>query len=103
MWEYVLDSIKKQAKGARQDSMRHRAKIEGFVVSLRYRQGQEEEQNKGSAERRKGSELEGRRDKKKEGDGREWKREKDPWGRKTDGCHLQQAGLKSLSTPGRIP
>lgn len=59
-----MDSIKKQAKGARQDGMRHRAKIEGFMVSLRYRQGQEGEQNKGGAKRRKGRELEGRRDKK---------------------------------------
>lgn len=97
-----MDSIKKQAKGARQDSMRHQAKIEGFMVSLRYRQEQEEEPNKKSAERRKGRELEGRRDKKK-GDGRGWEREKDPWSRKTGGCHLQQAALQSLSTPGRIP
>lgn len=82
MWEYVLDSIKKQAKGARQDGMRHGAKIEGFVVSLEYRQGQEEEQNKGSAERRKGSELEGRRDKKER---RRWEgmeKRKGPLGQK---------------------
>lgn len=30
-----MGSIEKQAKGARQDGMRHQAKIEGFVVSLR--------------------------------------------------------------------
>lgn len=57
-----MGSIKKQAKGARQDGMRHQAKIEGFVVSLRYRQGRGRSRIKGV---RRGA---------REGKGREEKR-----------------------------
>lgn len=35
VWEYVLASIEKQAKGARQDGMGYQAKKEGFMANLR--------------------------------------------------------------------
>lgn len=65
----VLGSIKKQTKGARLCGMRHQAKTEGFMVSLRYIRRQEEEQNNMSGERSKGREgnwREGEIERKKE-------------------------------------